>query len=80
MTMNEELYAERVAELDAALQATRAKLVHARETVGLLEDVVHKAAKIAGHLPYLCQTLVEGSPELEQAALQLEQILVHRKV
>lgn len=52
---------------------------HARGSVEILETIVHKAAQIAGHLPYLCESLQEPTAELLQAALQLETLLVQRK-
>jgi hypothetical protein len=67
-----------------ALQdALDAKIEQLRTLQGIIENletVIHKAARIAGHLPFLCAEMPEVSNELEQAALQLQQILVQRDV
>lgn len=66
--------------LNDALTERNRQLQEALETIQLLETVVHKASAIAGHIPYLCSVLTEGSAELEQTSLQLLQILIHRQV
>lgn len=76
----EEFLTSEVESLSDALALKTTQLQEALETVQLLERVVHKASIIAGHIPYLCSSLTEASTDLEQAALQLQQILVHRKV
>ena len=60
------------------IEKTR-QLKDAQETIQLLEAVIHKASQIAGHIPYICSTLTEGSVDLENAALQLQRILIHRE-
>ena len=79
LTENEEYLSEEIAALRAQLVRQRDHLNTARATVEQLEQVVHKAAQIAQHLPYLCSTLPEHSPEIEQAAFQLQTLLVQRK-
>lgn len=80
LSQNEEYLTDEVQKLQALLVQNHHQLTHARESVEILESVVHKAAQIAGHLPYLCESLPEPSTELVQAALQLQTILVQRKV
>lgn len=79
LTENEEYLSGEVERLQREVTRLRSHLTTARETVELLEGLVHKGAQIAGHLPYLCASLPEHSPEIEQAALQLQTLLVHRK-
>lgn len=80
MTIDKEFYTDEIADLQVENARLRGHLNHARETVELLESVVHKAAQIAGHLPYLCASLPEPSLEIEQAALQLQTLLVQRQL
>lgn len=55
-----------------------AVIVKQRELIEKLEDVIHKATKIAAHIPYLCSA-VEGSEPIDTAAQQLHHILIHRQ-
>ncbi len=76
----EEFLSQEVEALNDALTERNRQLQEALETIQVLETVIHKASVIAGHIPYLCSVLTEGSAELEQTALQMVQILVHRQV
>lgn len=69
---------EYIASLEAELLQKTAALVALRDMNETLEDLVHRGAKIAGHIPYLCKD-VEGSGQIEQAALQLHSLLVLRQ-
>lgn len=80
MTQSEVFLEDEVLKLESQLQAKDAQLRIAYESIEHLESVIHKAALIANHIPFLCSTLAEVSPELEQAAVQVRQILVDRKV
>lgn len=80
LSPNEEYLEDAYARQGELLRHTREQLTHANESVQILETVIHKAAQIAQHLPYLCESLPEPSNELMQAALQLQTILVQRKV
>ena len=80
LTENEEYLADENQQLRAQLMRQRDHLTQARETVDMLESLMHKAAQIAQHLPYLAESLPEPSQELMQAALQLQTLLVQRKV
>lgn len=79
MTAQEE-YMDEIARLQQMSAEQSKQLAEANETIELLEDVIHKAAKLAGHIPYLCSTLAERSTDLEQTALQLQNILTRRRV
>lgn len=82
MSLNntEEWLSAEVERLQAALTERTRQLTATRQTVQTLETIIHKASKIAGHIPFLCSEMQEVSMELEQAALQLQTILVERKV
>lgn len=80
LTENEDYLTGEVARLQAEIARLRGHLTTARETVEMTDELLYKAAKIAGHLPYLVQALPEGSVEIEQAALQLQTLLVQRKL
>jgi ABC-type transporter Mla subunit MlaD len=73
-----EYLTEQVTRLTTTLGERNRQLASANATIDLLEKVVHKATQIAQHIPYLCSSLPEHSPELDQAALQLQEILVRR--
>lgn len=78
-SQEEEFLADENLRLQQLLAQAREQLVYANESVQILETVIHKAAQIAQHLPYLVNDSQEPSGELMQAALQLQAILVQRK-
>lgn len=80
LSATEEYLSVEVEKLNEALTERNRQLAATRATVQHLEMVIHKAAKIAGHIPYLCAEMSEISIDLEQAASQLQTILVERKV
>lgn len=79
LSTTEEYLSVEVEKLTETLAERNRQLMATRQIVQNLETVIHKAAKIAGHLPFLCAEMPEISGELEQAALQLQQILVERR-
>lgn len=80
MNSEENFLADELERYQTALALKARQLQDAHATIDLLDQVVHKAARIAGHLPFLCAEMPEVSNELVQAALQLQSILVQRKV
>ena len=81
MSLSEEIQylSDEVDRLNQLHGHMRQQMAHLLDTNTVLETVVHKAAQIAQHLPYLIESLPEPSAELLQAALQLQTILVQRK-
>lgn len=73
----EEFLESEIAALERRYRDKVAQLAEAQRTIQILEDVIHRASKIAGHIPYLCSAL-EGSSDLENAAVQLQTILLRR--
>ncbi len=79
MTQTEEFLIESVQRVERLLAEKQRQLDESRQLVATLDSVISKASKIATHIPFLCREMPEVSAELEQAALQLQQILVQRQ-
>lgn len=78
MDDREEFLTSEIQALELVIRDREQKIRDAQETISLLESVIHKASRIAGHMPYLCRD-IEGSENLETAAMQLQRILLHRE-
>lgn len=79
LNQSEQFLSEEVTRLTNQLVERNRQLQDAHETVQLLERLIHGAAAIAGHIPFLVATY-EGGPELENAAAQLQRLLIHRQM
>lgn len=79
MTQAEDFLSQELAKAEELIVERTRQLEAARQTINKLETVIHKATVIAGHIPFLCRGMTETSPEIEQAAEQLHQILVNRQ-
>lgn len=74
----EEFLTSEVESFERLLKVRTQQLHDAANTIQHLENVLHKASMIASHIPYLCSQ-IEGSGDLENAAVQLQRILIHRE-
>lgn len=79
-TQSEEYLTGEVISLQQSLAAKTLQLDEAQKTIDKLETIMHRAARIAGHIPFLCRELPEVSIELDNAASQLSRLLVLREV
>lgn len=75
--MNDDLIAQ-MSEQEETIQRLQREHSRLRDLVLDMEDVIHRAAKISGHISFLCES-VEGSEPIAVANYQLHAILTRRQ-
>lgn len=75
----EEFLESEIENVERLLRVRSTQLQEAYDTIAFLQNILGKAAQIAGHIPYLCLS-IDGSADLENAAMQLQQILIRRNL